>query len=97
MKRLFWLGVGAALGAGGTVWAERKVKNQIEALSPDQLVVRAGQKAGDAGRSILDAVSEGREAMRSRESELRGQYQPGVRHPRKDPHGGNRPTPGRPW
>lgn len=94
MKRIFWLGVGAAVGAAGTVWAERKVKNQIEALAPDQLVVRAGQKAGDAGRSILDAVSEGREAMRSRESELRNQYQPGARHPRRPTHGGARPTSG---
>ncbi len=94
MKRLFWLGVGAAFGATGTVWAERKVKNQIEALAPDQLVIRAGQKAGDAGRSILDAVSEGRDAMRARETELRGQYQPTVRHPRRSSHGGPRTSPG---
>ncbi len=95
MKRLFWLGVGAAAGAAGTVWAERKVKNQIEALSPDQLVVRAGQKATDAGRSILDAVTEGREAMRTRETELRGRYQPGARHPRVTSHSETWTSPGR--
>lgn len=88
MKRLFWLGVGAVAGAAGTVWTERKVRNQIEALSPDQLVVRAGQKAGDAGRSLRDAVSDGRDAMRTRETELRGRYQPGARHPRRPTHGG---------
>lgn len=79
MKRLFWMGVGAVAGAGGTIWAERKVRSQIEALSPDQLVVRAGRRAGDAGRSLIEAVSEGRQAMRTREDELRTRYN--VRHP----------------
>ena len=79
MKRLFWLGVGAAAGAGGSLWAERKVRNQLDALAPDQLVVRASKRAGQAGRNLIDAVTDGREAMRSREDELRGRYQ--VRHP----------------
>lgn len=79
MKRLFWIGVGAVAGAGGSLWAERKVRNQIDALSPDQIVVRAGRRAGQAGRNFVDALSDGRQAMRSREDELRTRYQ--VRHP----------------
>ncbi len=81
MRRLFWLGVGAVAGASGTVWAERRVKARLEALQPDHLVVAAGNRALDAGRSaagtgrsMLDAVAEGRDAMREREAELRGRY-----------------------
>lgn len=74
MKRLFWLGVGAVAGASGTVWAERKVRTQIEALQPDHLAVAAGNKAISVGRTVVDAVLDGRDAMREREFELRGRY-----------------------
>jgi hypothetical protein len=74
MKRLVWLGVGAVAGASGTVWAERKVRTQIEALQPEHLVVTAGHRAVAAGRHLVDAVLDGRDAMRSREFELHGRY-----------------------
>jgi hypothetical protein len=81
MKRLFWLGVGAIAGASGTVWAERKVRTQIEALQPDHLAVAAGHKAVSVGRTVVDAVLDGRDAMREREFELRGRYdRPTSRH-----------------
>jgi hypothetical protein len=81
MKRLFWLGVGAIAGASGTVWAERKVRTQIEALQPDHLAVAAGHKAVAVGRTVVDAVLDGRDAMRDREFELRGRYdRPAARH-----------------
>ncbi len=71
MRRLFWLGVGAVAGASGTVWAERQVRERLDALSPDHLVVTAGNKARTVGRNVVDAVAEGRGAMREREAELR--------------------------
>lgn len=74
MRRLFWLGVGAVAGVSGTVWAERKVKAQLDALQPDALVVTAGHKAKSVGRSVVDAVVEGRGAMREREAELKDHY-----------------------
>ncbi len=74
MRRLFWLGVGAVAGASGTMWAERKVRSRLEMLGPDHLVVSAGNKARDVGRSVADAVAEGRGAMREREAELRSSY-----------------------
>ena len=81
MRRLFWMGVGAVAGASGTIWAERKVRSQLDALAPDHLVVTAGNRARDAGRSVLDALAEGRDAMREREHELRD-ASPGARGPR---------------
>lgn len=71
MRRLFWLGVGAVAGASGTVWVERKVRSRLDALQPDHLVVLAGNRARSAGRSVVDAVAEGRGAMREREAEMR--------------------------
>jgi hypothetical protein len=71
MRRLFWLGVGAVAGASGTIWTERKVRRRLDALQPDHLVVQAGGRARDVGRSVLDAVAEGRGAMREREVQLR--------------------------
>lgn len=83
MKRLFWLGVGAVAGASGTVWAERKVRTQIEALQPEHLAVAVGNKAISAGRTVVEAVLDGRDAMRDREFELRGRYDRPVA-PRRD-------------
>lgn len=79
MRRLFWLGVGAVAGASGTIWAERKVRSQLEQLGPDHLVVAAGNKAKGVGRSVADAVAEGRGAMRDREAELRSSYDTSAR------------------
>ncbi len=72
MRRLFWLGVGAVAGASGTVWAERKVRTRVEQLGPEHLAIAAGNRAREVGRSVVDAVVEGRDAMREREDELRG-------------------------
>lgn len=79
MRRWFWLGVGAVAGASGTIWAEHKVRTRLDRLGPDHLVVTAGNKARDVGRSVVDAVAEGRGAMREREDELRRTYDPSNR------------------
>ncbi|MEX0767191.1 MAG: hypothetical protein WD029_01800 [Microthrixaceae bacterium] len=74
MKRLFWLSVGVAAGASGTVWVERQVKSRLESLQPEHLAVQAQKRAVSVGKHLLDAAIEGRSAMRDRESELRARY-----------------------
>ncbi len=74
MKRLFWLSVGAVVGASGTVWAERKVRAQLEALQPDHLAVMAQKRVVSFAHQILEATVEGRSAMRERETELKDRY-----------------------
>ncbi len=91
MRRLFWMGVGAVAGVTGTVWAERKVKAQLDALQPDALVVTAGNKAKAVGRSVVDAVVDGRGAMREREAELRDHYVGGTGDRRHAAGGATRP------
>lgn len=65
------MGVGAVAGASGTVWAERKVRARVEALSPEHAARAAAERARGATRTLVDAVVEGRAAMREREQELR--------------------------
>jgi hypothetical protein len=77
-KRVFWLVTGTAIGAGSTLWAERKVRRTLQQtaarLQPDALVVEVGrsarQVAGSAGDRVRDAVASGRGEMQRREEEL---------------------------
>jgi hypothetical protein len=69
---------GAALGAGSTLWAERKVRRTVRQaaarLQPDALVVEVGrsarQVAGSAGERVRDALSSGRDEMQRHEEAL---------------------------
>ena len=65
LKRVRWLITGAAVGFGGSVWLQRKVRTAAERWRP------AGV-AGAAATRAKDALEEGRTAMREREAELRG-------------------------
>lgn len=73
-KRVTWFGIGAAAGATGVVWAQQKVRRRLESLGPDHVVVTAGNQARkvtrQVGRTVADAVVDGRAAMREREEEL---------------------------
>jgi hypothetical protein len=77
-KRTFWLVTGAALGAGSSLWVERRVRRTVQQatarLQPDALVVEVGrsarQAAGTAGSRVRDALSSGRDEMQRREEEL---------------------------
>src|ERR1039458_7635568 len=52
-KRTFWLVTGAAIGAGSSLWAERKVRQAVHQaaarLQPDAIVVEVGRSARQAG------------------------------------------------
>ncbi len=77
-KRTFWLVTGAALGAGTSLWAERKFRRSVQQaaarLQPDALVAGVGrsarQAAGSAGGRVRDAMASGRDQMQRREEEL---------------------------
>ena len=64
-KRLRWLGTGMAMGLGGSVWLQRKMKSAASRYRPAGVAVAAASRA-------RDALEEGRVAMREREAELRG-------------------------
>lgn len=92
MKRVVWFGLGAVAGAAGTVWVEGQVRRRLDALGPDHVVVVAGATARRLGRTVAEAVAEGRSTMREREDELR------ARRDRRAAHGsgaGSVAVPGR--
>jgi hypothetical protein len=103
-KRLTWFGLGAAAGASGVMWAQQKVRRQIDALGPDHIVVTAGNQAKkvskQVGRTVAGAVVDGRAAMREREDELLARRDGGDAHawPGSTARGAarRRPDPSRP-
>jgi len=70
-KRLTWMTVGAAAGAVGTVWTQRKLKAQAQRLTPPALVEQAKAKATGVRHQLTAAVAEGRDAMKSTEVDMR--------------------------
>ena len=93
-KRTFWLVTGAAIGAGSSLWAERKVRRAVQQaaarMQPDAIVVEVGrsarQVAGTAGDRVRGAVSSGRDEMQRREEELWAELAAqGVEHPASAP------------
>ena len=73
-RRAVWLGLGAALGAGGTLWARRRVEMLSErmrsgALAGDVAAI-ADRAARGAARRVRHAVAAGRDGARQREDEL---------------------------
>jgi hypothetical protein len=63
-KRSRWLVTGVAVGAGASLWAERKARALAARYSPAD---RARGLPGD----VVAAWQEGRQAMREREAELK--------------------------
>lgn len=66
-KRVIWFGIGAAAGTVGTVWTERKVREQIDRARPAAVAQAVSQ-------AVRAAIDDGRLAARQREEELRTRY-----------------------
>ena len=69
-KRIRWITLGMGLGATGSVWVKRRVRQLVRDHSPPEVAAR---KAQSARSQVRAAVEEGREAMRQREAELRAE------------------------
>ena len=72
-KRLFWLTIGAGFGFGMAFWMMRFVRSTVERYSPERLSSDLSSALRSLGDDIRAAVSEGRDAMREREAELRAE------------------------
>ena len=71
IKRLTWFVAGAVAGVAGMGAAKRKVRAAAADLAPAEVVRRTGDR-------LRDAVSEGKRAMRAKESELRARANGGA-------------------
>ncbi len=79
IRRIFWFGAGTGFGFGMAVKLSRIVKR-----APSSAAARATTTAFETGRTLADAVREGREAMAEREVELRTRLQASGRLERAD-------------
>jgi len=74
MRRMVWLGTGAALGAGGTLWARRRVGKVATRLRPSSIAGSAtagvDRRRRDVAVRLRGAVESGRLEARRREDEL---------------------------
>jgi hypothetical protein len=89
MRRPIWLGAGIALGVGGTLWAEqrvrRRVRRAVEVLSPSVAGNEAVRSARELGDRVREAVDAARAERRRHEAELwrrMGQVPPARAHGR---------------
>ncbi len=77
IRRAFWLSSGLVVGAGATVWAQRRVQSVARRLQPRQLAAGTAEGAGRSARRaaghLRSAVDAGRHQARRREDELRRQ------------------------
>ena len=78
LKRLFWLMIGLGFGVGMSFFVTRAVRDRIARFSPDNLAAELARALRDLGSDVRAAVSEGREAMRQREAQLRAEVESGA-------------------
>lgn len=75
MRRVGWLVAGGAIGAGGTLWARRRVEHLSRRVRSGEVVgdIAAGVDRGAraAARRVQVAVDTGRVEARRRQVELR--------------------------
>ncbi|HUI04494.1 MAG TPA: hypothetical protein VLZ77_13205 [Acidimicrobiales bacterium] len=74
MRRPVWLAAGAALGAGGTVWARRRLDRLSRRMRPGsvgtEIASMVDRTRRGASHRVRDALSAGRADAQRRQDEL---------------------------
>ena len=74
MRRLFWLGIGVAVG----VVVVRQIGKAAQAYSPSSLAGTARNSAAGLLGSVREFVADVREGMAEREAEIAAAFEQGV-------------------
>ncbi|MEO7397861.1 MAG: hypothetical protein ABIW84_04785 [Ilumatobacteraceae bacterium] len=91
LKRVTWFVSGAVAGVAGAGYVKKTaiktVKKTVARLSPRHVAASATARIHGRGRDVAEAVRDGRQAMRVRESELRERldHAPARRRGRRTP------------
>lgn len=76
VKRFVWWASGAVMGAGGSVWAQRKVKRVVRIqVDRVQKTLKPVNVAAAAKGRVLSAVRDGKSAAADREIALRSRLE----------------------
>jgi gas vesicle protein len=75
-RRLFWLVVGIGFGFGVSFWVMRFMRETVARYTPERVSADLADAVRSLGTDLRAAVSEGREAMREREEEIRAELAP---------------------
>ena len=75
MKRVTWFIGGVAAGAAGAGYAKRKVRETAAQIAPSSVARTAVTSVRATGRTVADALREGRIAMRRHEEEARARQE----------------------
>ena len=70
MRRATWFVSGAVAGVAGAGYAKKRVKETAAHLAPAKVAKTAAAKVRGKGHDVVDAVREGRRAMKAKEAEL---------------------------
>jgi hypothetical protein len=70
MKRVSWFMAGAAAGVAGSEYARHKAKQVADRYKPAAVVRTTAGQLRARGRDLVEALREGRHAMREKEAEL---------------------------
>ena len=70
MKRLSWFVAGAAAGVAGTEYARHKAKRAVDRYKPAAVARATATRVRVHGRDLVEALREGRHAMREKEAEM---------------------------
>jgi len=74
VRRLFWLGVGVAVGA----LVVRQVGKAAQQWAPEALAQAAGKSAASLWASVGDFIADVREGMAEREEQIQAAFARGV-------------------
>ncbi|MDP1818893.1 MAG: hypothetical protein Q8K58_03260 [Acidimicrobiales bacterium] len=74
-RRLLWLVMGAGFGFGVSFWLMRFVRETAARYTPERVSSGLADSVRNLGDAVRAAVADGREAMREREQELRGEVE----------------------
>jgi len=78
-KRVIWVGIGAAAGSVSTVWAQKKVRAQVDKVAamatPAHLADTARSRVVDVRDTVVAAVAEGRSTKRVSEAQMKANVQ----------------------
>ncbi len=80
LRRPLWLGTGVALGAGGALWLEQRLRRALRDLAPNHAVKAAAQRAGGLGERVWAAGMAATEEKRRHETQLRARMAHAGRH-----------------